>query len=72
MDHIVNNIQLSQNLTYILKAQRTYNLMVRFSKYVVILMILNKERAENMTRVIGETKKKLIPLAPHHIKPAIS
>ena len=40
MDHTVNNIQLSQNLTYILRAQKTYNLMVKFSKYVVMLMIL--------------------------------
>ena len=41
MDHTVNNIQLSQNLTYILRAQKTYNLMVKFSKYVVMLMILS-------------------------------
>ena len=41
MNHTVNNIQLSQNLTYILRAQKTYNLMVKFSKYVVMLMILS-------------------------------
>ena len=41
MDHTVNNIQLSQNLTYILRAQKTYNLMVKFSKYIVMLMILS-------------------------------
>ena len=52
MDHIVNNIQLSQNLTYILKAQRTYNLMVRFSKYVVILMILSKVYSLNLQSIL--------------------
>ena len=52
MDYIVNNIQLSQNLTYILKAQRTYNLIVRFSKYVVILMILSKIYSFNLQLIL--------------------
>ena len=52
MDHIVNNIQLSQNLTYIWKAQRTYNLIVRFSKYVVILMVLSKIYSFNLQLIL--------------------
>ena len=34
IEQIVNSIRLTQNLTWVL---RTYNAMVRFSKYVVIL-----------------------------------
>ena len=41
MDHIVNNTLLVQNLTCVLRAQRTYNSTIRFSKYVKILMILS-------------------------------
>ena len=42
VDHIINNIWLTQNLTCILRAQRTCNSMVRFSKYVVIFILLSK------------------------------
>ena len=39
MDHIVNNIQLTQNLVCVLKAHRICNSTVRFSKYVVIFIL---------------------------------
>ena len=31
-----------QNLTCVLKTQRTYNLKIRFSKYVIIYILLGK------------------------------
>ena len=37
MDRIVNNIQLTQNLICVLRTHRTYNLIVRFSKYMFML-----------------------------------
>ena len=37
IDHIVNNIRLTQNLTCILRAQRTCNLMVRFLMYIYFI-----------------------------------
>ena len=41
MDWIVNNIQLVWNLTCVLKIKKkTCNLMVRFSKYVAMLIFL--------------------------------
>ena len=39
IDHIVNNIQLTQNLTCVLRA---WNSTVRFSKYVLIFILLCK------------------------------
>ena len=42
LDHIVNNIQLTINLTWVLKVLKTCNSMVRFSKYVVIFILLTK------------------------------
>ena len=41
IDHIVNNTLLAQNLTCVLRVQRTCNLTVRFSKYVKMLIILS-------------------------------
>ena len=41
IDHIVNNIWLMQNLICILKVWRTYKLMVRFLKYVMMLILLS-------------------------------
>ena len=38
MNHIVDNILLTQNLTYVLRVWRIYNLTVKFSKYVVMLI----------------------------------
>jgi len=38
IEQIVNNIQLTQNLTCVL---RIYNSMVRFSKYVVMLIFFS-------------------------------
>ena len=40
MNRIVNNIQLTRNLTYMLKILRTSNQTVIFLKYVVILIFL--------------------------------
>ena len=42
INHIVNNIRLTQNLTCILRTCWTCNLMVRFSKYVVTFILLSK------------------------------
>ena len=42
INYIVNNIQLTQNLTCVLRAERTCNPMIKSSKYVAILMILSK------------------------------
>ena len=39
--HIVNNIRLTQNLTHVLRAWRTRNLIVWFSKYVVMFILLS-------------------------------
>ena len=39
--HIINNIWLMQNLICILKVWRTYKLMVRFLKYVMMLILLS-------------------------------
>ena len=39
--HIENNIRLTQNLTHVLRAWRTCNLIVRFSKYVVMFILLS-------------------------------
>ena len=39
MDHIINNIQLSQNLTCVKNIKNILS-MVRFSKYVVMLIFL--------------------------------
>ena len=41
IDHIVNNIWLMQNLICVLKVWRTYKLMVRFLKYVMMLILLS-------------------------------
>ena len=41
IEHIVNNTLLAQNLTCVLRAQRTCNPMIKFSKYVKILTILS-------------------------------
>ena len=41
IDHIVNNTVLAQNLTWVLRTQRTYNPTVRFSKYIKMLTILS-------------------------------
>ena len=41
IDHIVNNTLLAQNLTCVLRAQRTCNPTVRFLKYVKMLIILS-------------------------------
>ena len=38
----MNNICLTENLTYVLSAYRTCNLTVRFLKYIVIFILLNK------------------------------
>ena len=40
IDHIVNNIRLTQNLTCILKMYKKYNSKVRFSKYVIMYILL--------------------------------
>ena len=40
INHIVNNILLAQNLTCVLRAQRTCNSTIIFSKYVKMLTIL--------------------------------
>ena len=55
IDYIVNNIQLIQNLTCVLRAQRKYNLTVRFSKYVVMFILLSKviTRDKSITRLDG-------------------
>ena len=42
IDHIINNILLTQNLTCVLRAQRTCNSMVRFSTYVVVFILLSE------------------------------
>ena len=42
INHIVNNLRLIQNLTCVLRAKRIYNSMFRFSKYVVIFILLSK------------------------------
>ena len=41
IDHIVNNIQLTQNLTCVLRVWRTWNSTVRVSKYVLIFILLS-------------------------------
>ena len=40
IDQIVNNIRLVQNLIYVLRTQIIYNSTVKFSKYVIILILL--------------------------------
>ena len=40
MNHIINNILLTQNLTYLLRAYRKCNLMAEVSIYVVMLIFL--------------------------------
>ena len=42
MDHIVNNILLIQNLTYMLKAYKIYTPTIKFLKYLVILKFLKE------------------------------
>ena len=42
INHIVNNIKLTQNSTYVLRVQWICNPMIKFSKYIVMLMILSK------------------------------
>ena len=42
IDYIVNNIQLTQNLTYVLWVYRICNSTVRCSKYVVKFILLSK------------------------------
>ena len=39
---IVDNIQLTQNLTCVMRVQRTCNSTVKFSKYVIIFILLSK------------------------------
>ena len=41
IDHIINNIWLMQNLICVLKVWRTYKLMIRFLKYVMMLILLS-------------------------------
>ena len=41
IDQIINNIWLMQNLICVLKVWRTYKLMVRFLKYVMMLILLS-------------------------------
>ena len=42
INHIVNNIRLTQNLTCALRVYRICNSMVRFTKYVVMFILLSK------------------------------
>ena len=42
IDHIVNNIQLTQNLTCVFRTKRICNSMVKISKYVVMFNLLSK------------------------------
>ena len=42
IDHIINNIRLTHNLTCVLRVQKTYNSTVRFSKYVVMFILFSK------------------------------
>ena len=39
---MVDNIWLTQNLIYVLRVQRTCNSTIRFSKYVIIFILLSK------------------------------
>ena len=39
---MVNNIQLTQNLTCVLRGQRACNSMIKFSKYIVMFILLSK------------------------------
>ena len=41
IDHIINNILLTQNLTCVLRTQRTCNSMIRLLSKVVVLSITN-------------------------------
>ena len=40
-NHIVNNIGLTQNLAYVIRACRTCNSIVGFLKYVVTFILLS-------------------------------
>ena len=42
IDYIVNKIQLTQNLTCILRVWRICNLIVRFLKYIELFILLSK------------------------------
>ena len=42
IDHIENKIQLTQNLTCILRVWRIYNPIVRFLKYIELFILLSK------------------------------
>ena len=42
INHMVNNIWLSQNLIYVLRALGKCNSTIRFSKYIIMLIILSK------------------------------
>ena len=40
MNQMVNNIQVTRNLIYMLKTWKTYNPTIKFSKYIVMLIFL--------------------------------
>ena len=40
MDQIVNNIKFKRNLTYMLRTEKIFNLIIRFSKYAVMCNFL--------------------------------
>ena len=42
IDHLVDNIRLTQNLTYVLRVYITYNSTIRFLKYVIMFILLIK------------------------------
>ena len=54
MDHIINNIQLSQNLMGV-KNRKNILSMVRFSKYMVMLIFLMEVAALGYNQVWSQT-----------------
>ena len=50
IDHIRNYIWFIENLTYVLKVQRTCNSSIRFSKYIIMFILLSKVVANFVTK----------------------
>ena len=50
IDHIRNYIWFIENLTCVLKVQRTCNSSIRFSKYIIIFILLSKVVANFVTK----------------------
>ena len=55
MNQIINNIRLTWNLTCVLRTKRTCNSIIRFSKYVTMLICLVKVLVLGYNKVCSQT-----------------